>query len=61
MDCLLRLKERLERGESLRLESWNEEEKALIAELSLLSAKPVIYAANVSEDDLAGESSRWRR
>lgn len=58
MDCLLRFKERLERGESLRLESWNEEEKALIAELSLLSAKPVIYAANVSEDDLAGESSR---
>ena len=56
MERLLKLKDLLERGESVRLARWDEEEKTLIAELSLLSAKPVIYAANVAEDDLAGES-----
>lgn len=56
MERLMKLKELLERGQSLRLFQWDEEERALIEELSLLSAKPVIYAANVSEDDLAGES-----
>ena len=56
MEGLARLKSVLERGDSLRLGEWDKDERALISELSLLSAKPVIYAANVSEDDLAGDS-----
>lgn len=32
----------------------NEDEDALMADLPLLSGKPVIYAANLSEDDLLG-------
>ena len=56
MEGFTRLKSVLERGDSLRLGEWDKDERALISELSLLSAKPVIYAANVSEDDLAGDS-----
>ena len=35
----------------------DEEEAALIASLNLLTSKPVIYAANVSEDDLADDGA----
>ncbi|MEG0803492.1 MAG: redox-regulated ATPase YchF, partial [Pygmaiobacter sp.] len=34
------------------LETRSEEEDAVLADLHLLSAKPIIYAANLSEDDL---------
>lgn len=34
------------------LEIDDEDEKALLADLHLLSGKPIIYAANMSEDDL---------
>ncbi len=57
MERLERLKAWLERGESIRAGQWDDEEQSLIAELFLLSAKPVIYAANVSEDDLLGASA----
>lgn len=56
MERLRRFKEFLDRGKGLRLGTWDEEDRALLRELSLLTAKPVIYAANVAETDLAGES-----
>ncbi|MCI6639444.1 MAG: redox-regulated ATPase YchF [Pygmaiobacter massiliensis] len=34
------------------IEPENEEEQAILNDLHLLSAKPIIYAANLSEDDL---------
>ena len=42
-------------------EPTSEDEAAFVASLNLLTAKPVIYAANVSEDDLAddGASNRY--
>ncbi|MGF1541367.1 MAG: redox-regulated ATPase YchF [Pleurocapsa sp.] len=40
-------------GQSVRQLGLNEEEQALIQQLGLLTNKPVIYATNVSEDDLA--------
>jgi ribosome-binding ATPase len=43
----------LNAGQSTRQVSLNDEEEALIKPLGLLTRKPVIYAANVSEDDLA--------
>ena len=33
----------------------DEDEQAWLAEYNLLTAKPVIFAANVSEDDLADD------
>ncbi|MBD2772988.1 redox-regulated ATPase YchF [Iningainema tapete] len=43
----------LNEGKSVRQVSLTEEEAAVIKGLGLLTAKPIIYAANVSEDDLA--------
>lgn len=48
-----KLLEVLNEGQSARLVSLTEEEEELIKPLGLLTRKPVIYAANVSEDDLA--------
>ncbi|MBE9176959.1 redox-regulated ATPase YchF [Oculatella sp. LEGE 06141] len=43
----------LNEGKPARLVSLNEDEEAIIKPLGLLTRKPIIYAANVSEDDLA--------
>lgn len=51
---LKKLKLKLEAGESIKhLEIENEAEEKLFKELNLLSAKPVIYAANVSEEEVS--------
>ncbi|MBR3996536.1 MAG: redox-regulated ATPase YchF [Clostridia bacterium] len=50
---LLRIKEILESGKPARALDYNDEEKDLLREISLLTLKPVIYAANVSESDFA--------
>lgn len=50
-----RLIAHLSEGNNARVfEVENEDEAALLADIHLLSAKPVIYAANLSEDDLLG-------
>ncbi len=46
-----RLKEHLEQGKSARSFDYTAEEAELVATVPLLSNKPVIYAANMSEDD----------
>mgnify|MGYP000782716991 CR=1 FL=1 len=57
-ELLKRLKAHLEEGRSARsFETDDDDEKALIASYTLLTAKPVIYAANVSEDDLADDAA----
>ncbi|MEO1126342.1 MAG: redox-regulated ATPase YchF [Cyanobacteria bacterium J06639_16] len=45
-------------GKSARLVDLNEDEELLIKSLGLLTRKPIIYATNVSEDDLA-EGNAW--
>lgn len=50
---LERLKEHLAEGQNARtFVVDSDDEIAILADIPLLSAKPVIYAANVSEDDL---------
>jgi len=51
-EIILRLKEALNNGNNARAVVKDEEEKALIADLHLLSAKPVLYVINVSEEQL---------
>ncbi|MCP9858441.1 MULTISPECIES: redox-regulated ATPase YchF [unclassified Cyanobium] len=51
--ALARLQAELEQGGAARRVSLSEEEQALVRNLGLLTAKPIIYATNVSEDDLA--------
>ena len=51
IDFLERLKEHLENGKSARGFDFTDDERELIKSTPLLSDKPVIYAANLSEDD----------
>ncbi len=53
------LKEGLERGRLAR-SILSDETRAIVKDLNLLTAKPIIYVANVGEDDLAGESASAR-
>jgi GTP-binding protein YchF len=47
----------LEAGKSVRTLDLSDEQQELVKSFNLLSAKPIIYVANVSEDDLANEGS----
>lgn len=51
-DVLSRIKTALDQGLSPRTIDFTEEELKMIKNFSLLSMKPMIYIANVSEDDL---------
>jgi len=53
------LKEALEDGRPAR-SVLTDETRPLVKDLSLITAKPVIYVANVGEDDLGGGSSAAR-
>ena len=52
--ALERIQQVLEAGGSARSVDLSAEEAQMIKPLGLLTAKPIIYATNVSEDDLAG-------
>ncbi|NES78784.1 MULTISPECIES: redox-regulated ATPase YchF [unclassified Okeania] len=58
LEVLTKLEEILNEGKSVRMADLNEEEFLLIKPLNLLTSKPIIYAANVSEDDLAS-GNKW--
>ncbi len=49
LDVLLRCKEQLEQGKSIRALGLGREEKQAVADLFLLTDKPVLYVANVDE------------
>ena len=54
------IKTTLESGTPVRAMTFSSEELILVDQLFLLTAKPVLYAANVSEDDLqVGKVSRF--
>ena len=53
MNALLPLKEALLKGEPARSVSLTEEQEELVKNYHLLTKKPIIYVANVGEEDLA--------
>ena len=55
LDILMRIKEGLENGISARAIPLTSEEKEKIKDVELLSMKPVIYVANISEDMIGGD------
>ncbi|MCP9915022.1 redox-regulated ATPase YchF [Cyanobium sp. ATX 6F1] len=60
-DALLgRIQLVLEQGGAARSLGLSEEEQSLIRPLGLLTLKPIIYATNVSEDDLAAGNDHSR-
>lgn len=55
VDILERIKEVLEAGKSARILNITDEEQALLeetGEFNLLTAKPILYVANVAEDEI---------
>ena len=55
VDFLEKLLAHLENGKSARSFDFSEDELAIIKDTPLLSNKPVIYAANLSEDDFKND------
>ena len=58
LDFLQKIKKWLEDGKmAITMELENEDEEAWMGTYNLLTQKPVIYAANVAEDDLADDGA----
>ncbi len=58
LELLKSLKAHLEDGKlAITYETEDEDEQAWLAEYNLLTAKPVIFAANVAEEDLADDGA----
>ena len=58
VEMLERLKAHLENGKlAIGFETLDEDEEAYFKEYNLLTAKPVIFAANVAEDDMADDGA----
>mmetsp|Transcript_9486 Transcript_9486/g.31114 ORF Transcript_9486/g.31114 Transcript_9486/m.31114 type:complete len:469 (+) Transcript_9486:139-1545(+) len=56
-NALTRIVAAIEDGKPARTVELNEDEESMVKGLMLLTRKPVIYAANVSEDDLANQGA----
>ncbi|MDO4492530.1 MAG: redox-regulated ATPase YchF [Clostridia bacterium] len=56
---LNRMKPHLEAGKPIRTLEADEEEQLMIRNMFLLTSKPVIYVANVSEDDVGQEPNAY--
>ena len=52
IDFIERLKENLEKGIPARALEYNEDEQEMLKEMFLLTAKPIIYIANISEEQI---------
>lgn len=52
VNLLERIKENLENGISARALSFNEDEEKLVKDMFLLTTKPILYIANVSESQI---------
>ena len=57
LDFIERVKETLESGQRAKNMALTEDEKAMLDSFQLLTSKPVIYAANVDESDLADDGA----
>jgi len=55
LEVLLRVRTGLNAGQAVRALDLTAEDRLRLRDLHLLTAKPVLYVANVSEDDLGGE------
>ena len=53
VDLIKKIKEVLEQGKPARSLEYSDEEKEILKEMFLLTSKPILYIANVSEEDLS--------
>lgn len=59
IDLLEKIKKSLEQGKSARTLELNEEEQELIKDSFLLTLKPILYIANVAENDIANKENEY--
>ncbi len=59
LEVLLKLKTALEDGKNARTVKLNEEEQKIANSFFLLTTKPVIYCANISEKDIGKEDNEY--
>ena len=52
IDLIEKIKSNLEKGISARAIEYNEDEQELVKEMFLLTSKPIIYIANISEEQI---------
>ena len=56
---LTKIKEQLEKNEPVRKMEFTEEESKIIKPFNLLTGKPIIYMANINENDLGKEDNEY--
>ena len=59
MEALKKAKEALEKNIPLRLIDFSQEEQRALKSYSFLTIKPMIYLANISEDEIASEDNDY--
>lgn len=59
LETLSRIEETLEEGKSIRMLDLSDEELSDIKPYNFLTAKPIIYVANISEDDISDEDNEY--
>ena len=59
VEALKKAKEALENNIPLRLVNYTEEEKLILKSYSFLTIKPIIYLANVSEEEISNEDNEY--
>ena len=59
VNMLSKIKEALEVGKQARTLEFNDDEKKLLKNFSLLTAKPVIFVANIGEEDIAKKDNEY--
>ncbi len=52
IDLLEKIKQNLEEGKSARAIDFNEDEQEMVKEMFLLTTKPILYIANISEEQM---------
>ncbi|MBS0263975.1 MAG: redox-regulated ATPase YchF [Planctomycetes bacterium] len=55
VEVLKKCQEQLARDEPLRKVDWDKDERRIVSSFGFMSAKPILYVANVDENDLKGE------
>ena len=59
LETLSKIKETLEEGKSIRMLDLSDKELGDIKPYNFLTAKPIIYVANISEDDISDEDNEY--
>jgi GTP-binding protein YchF len=59
MELIIKAKAHLDAGEPARTLELNDDEKTIVKNFFLITSKPVLYACNVSEDDLPSMKNKY--